>query len=421
MLDIKYIRQNPKKIKEACKKKNIDIDIDKLLELDEKRREIIRAIEDMRAQKNKATKEIQKTTKEKEREKIILKMRELDKNNDRLNKTLKELEEQFQNLMLQVPIPPAADVPEGKSDKDNKPVKYWGEIPKFDFQPKDYITLMKQLDLIDLERGAKVGGFRGYFLKNEAVLLELALLRWSLDFLKEKGFSIFRPTILVKRFAMFGTGMFPFGEKDVYKIGKDLYLAGTTEVPLLAYYADEILEEKNLPIKMVGISPAFRTEVGSYGKDVKGIFRVHEFWQTEQVIICKNDEKESIFWHEQLLKNSEEMMQALKIPYRVVNCCVGDLAPGQVKRYDIEAWVPSQEKYRETHSDSYLFDYQTRRLNIRYRQRDGKLKFAHSLNQTAIAVPRILIPLIENYQQRDGSVKIPEILQKYLPFDQIKR
>lgn len=421
MLDIKFIRQNPEKIKEGAKRKSIKVDIDKLLEVDKKRLKVLKTLENIRAQKNKASKEIVKVKNKKEKEKIIFKMQKLDKEGDKLEKEFKKLEKEFNELMLLVPMPPASDVPVGKTDKDNVVVKQWGKIPEFDFEPKDYITLMKNLDLIDLERGAKIGGFRQYVIKNEAVFLELALLRWSLDFLKEKGFKIFRPSILVKKLSLIGTGMFPFGEKDTFKIDEDLYLAGTTEVPLMAYYANEILDEKDLPFKMAGISCAFRTEVGSYGKDVKGIFRVHEFWQTEQVIICKNDEKESIFWHEELLKNSEEMVKLLGIPYRVVNCCTGDLAPGQVKRYDIECWVPSQQKYRETHSDSYLFDFQTRRLGIRYRQRDGKLKFAHSLNQTAIAVPRILIPLIENYQQRDGSIKIPEVLHSYLPFKEIKR
>jgi len=305
--------------------------------------------------------------------------------------------------------------------RDNLPIKYWGKPPKFDFKPKDYLTLMTSLDLLDLKRGAKIGGFRQYLIKNEAVLLEQALLRRSLDYLIEKDFIPFRPTVMVKESSMLGTGMFPQGREEAYKIDDDLFLAGTTEVPLMTYHANEILDEKELPKKYVGISAGFRREVGSYGKDVKGIFRVHEFWQTEQVVLCKNDEKESRKWHEELLKNSEEIMQALGLPYRVVNCCGGDLAPGQVKRYDIEAWVPSQEKYRETHSDSYLFDFQTRRLNIRYRQKDGKLQFAHSLNNTGIAVPRILIPLVENYQQKDGNILVPEVLQKYLPFNRIRR
>ncbi len=306
MLDIKFIRQNPDKVKEGCKKKQVKVDIDKLLEVDKKRIELLQALEDMRAKKNKASKDIAATKDKQEKEKIILQMRELDRNNDKLDENLKVFQEEFNELMLLVPIPPADDVPEGKSDEDNVEVRAWGKQPKFKFTPKDYITLMEELDLLDLKRGAKIGGFRQYVIKNEAVLLEQALLRWSLDYLAKKGFTLFRPTTMVKEFAMIGTGMFPRGRKDTYKVDDDLYLVGTTEVPLMAYHADETLNEKDLPKKYVGISSAFRKEVGSHGKDVKGIFRIHEFLQTEQVIICKNDEQESIKWHEELIKNSEE-------------------------------------------------------------------------------------------------------------------
>jgi len=419
MLDIKFIRQNIDKVKEGCNKKHVDVDINKLLDVDRKRIELLQALEDMRAKKNKASKEIIRTKSKTEREIIILRMRELDRSNDKLDERLRDVEKQFNKLMLRVPMPPASDVPEGETDKDNVEVRHWGKLPKFSFPVQDHITLMEKLDILDLKRGAKIGGFRQYLIKNKAVLLEQALLRWSLDFLSKKGFTLFRPTTMVKEFAMIGTGMFPTGREDAYKVDDDLYLVGTTEVPLMAYHADETLDEKDLPKKYVGISAAFRKEVGSYGKDVKGIFRIHEFLQTEQVIICKNDEQESIKWHEELIKNSEELMQKLKLPYRVVNCCGGDLSSGQVKRYDIEAWVPSQKKYRETHSDSYLFDFQTRRLNIRYRTKDNKIKFAHSLNDTAIATPRILIPIIENYQQKDGSVSVPSVLQKYTGFKKI--
>lgn len=416
VLDIKFIRQNPDIVKEGCRKKQVKVDIERLLELDEKRRKLLQDIEKLQYQINLISISVEKPTKDK-----IEKGREIKTKLKDLEGTLKKIKEEFNELMLQVPIPPAPDVPSGKSEKDNVPVKFWGKPPKFDFEPKDYITLMENLDLLDLKRGVKIGGFRQYVIKNEAVLLEQALLRWTLDCLIKKGFTPFRPTSMVKEFALMGTGMLPRGGEDTYKIDDDLFLAGTTEVSLMAYYANEILDEKNLPIKMVGISEAFRREVGSYGKDIKGIFRVHEFWQTEQLVLCKNDREESIKWHEELLKNSEEFMQALGLPYRVVNCCGGDLTDGQVKRYDIEALVPSQGKYRETHSDSYLFDFQTRRLNIRYRSKDRKLKFAHSLNQTAIAVPRILIPIIENYQQKDGSIKVPKVLQRYLDFKKISR
>ncbi|MBZ9571997.1 serine--tRNA ligase [Patescibacteria group bacterium] len=422
MLDIKFIRNNPDIVKEGCQKKQVKVDIDRILKLDKERRDLIKKRDELRAQHRDTSSIVARDVTgpgpisikiEKGREE-----REEIKNYD---EKLKEIEKELQDLMLQVPIPPAPDVPEGKTEEDNVPVKFWGKLPKFNFSPKDYITLMESLDLLDLKRGTKIGGFRQYVIKNEAVLLEQVLLRWSLDYLIKKGFIPFRPTVMVKEFAMTGTGMFPRGREDTYVTSDDLFLAGTTEVPLMAYHANEILEEKELPKKYVGISEAFRREVGSYGKDVKGIFRVHEFWQTEQVIICKNDEKKSIKWHEELLKNSEELMQALDLPYRVVNCCAGDLADGQVKRYDIEAWIPSQKRYRETHSDSYLFDFQTRRLNIRYRTKDGKIKFAHSLNDTGIAVPRILAAIIENYQRKDGKINVPKVLQKYLPFKVIKR
>lgn len=416
MLDIKFIREYPEIVKQGCKKRQAKVDIDFILDLDEKRQKILIVLEGLRAQKNKASREIRTAKNEKEKQKIISGMQKLDKKSDRIQKEFKKINQEFKESLLWVPIPPAPDVPDGKTEEDNLPIRHWGKPIKFDFEPRDYISLMESLDLLDLRRGAKIGGFRQYIIKNEAVLLEQALLRWSLDFLRKKGFTLFRPTIMVKKFALIGTGMFPKGEKDAYAINNDLFLAGTTEAGLMAYYADEILNENQLPIKMLGISEAFRKEAGSYGKDMKGILRVHEFWQTEQVIICKNDKRESIKWHENLLNNSEEMMQLLELPYRVVNCCAGDLADGQVKRYDIEVWIPSQGKYRETHSDSYLFDFQARRLNIRYRTKDNKLKFAHSLNNTGIAVPRILIPIIENYQQKDGSIKIPKVLQRYLDF-----
>jgi len=416
MLDIKFIRENPETIKEGCRKKHVKLDIDRLLELDIIKRECLEKIENLRHELNTISNKNKKPTLQE-----IAKGKKVKEEIKGLEAKFKEIEVEFNALIAQVPIPPATDVPEGKSEEENVLVRTWGKPPKFDFEPKDHITLMGNLDLLDLDRGAKIGGFRQYVIKNEAVLIEQSLLRWSLDILTKKGFIAHRPTVMVKEFALFGTGMFPKGKEETYKTDDELFLGGTTEVPLMAQYANEELSEKDLPLKMVGISEAFRREVGSYGRDIKGIMRVHEFWQTEQVVICKNDLAESIKLHEELLKNSEELLQQLELPYRVVNVCGGELSDGQVKRYDIETWVPSQEKYRETHSDSYLLDFQTRRLNIKYREKDGKLKFAHSLNQTAIAVPRILIPLIENNQQKDGSIKIPKVLQKYLGFKTVKK
>ena len=409
MLDIKFIRENKRLVEKGASDKSVPIDLDKLLAVDSQRRRLQAELEKLRSQRKKIAEEKEITKGKKIKEEIRA-----------VENKLEKINAEFYELMLEVPIPPASDVPKGKTDEDNVEVKFWGEKLKFDFIPKDYITIMESLDLLDLKRGAKIGGFRQYVIKNQAVLLEQALLRWSLDYLIKKDFSPFRPTIMVRDFALVGTGMFPRGKDDIYMVDDNLYLAGTTEVPLMAYHADEVFDEKELPKKYVGISEAFRREVGSYGKDIKGIFRIHEFWQTEQVVICKNNEAESIRWHDELLRNSEGLVQALGLPYRIVNCCTGELADGQVKRYDIEIWVPSQGRYRETHSDSYLADFQTRRLNIRYRTKDGETKFAHSLNNTGVAVPRILIPLVENYQQKDGSVVIPEVLREYTGFSEIR-
>lgn len=421
MLDIKFIRENSKIVKEAARKKSVSVDIDRLLEVDKKRREITQALEDMRAQKNRASKEIAKIADGKERSKIILQMKELDQNSDRLNGQFKALDEEFEKIMLQVPNIPDESVPEGKTDKDNKEIRKWGKIPDFNFPVKDHIQIAKDLDLIEFEAGAKVAGFRGYFLKNQAALLSIALWNYALEFLLKKGFIPFIAPSLVRSFNFIGTGWLPQGKNEVYGVGEDLYLVGTSEVSMMGLHSNEILEESELPKKYVALSPCFRSEAGSYGKDTKGIYRLHEFIKLEQIILCKNDHKESVSWHEEITKNSEEIVRGLKLPHRVVVNCAGDLGLGQVKKYDIETWVPSQKKYGETHSSSYFHDFQTRRLGIRYRDKQGKIQFAHSLNNTAIATPRILIQILENYQQKDGSVKVPDVLRKYLNCNKIKK
>ncbi len=414
MLDIKFIEDNPDQVKVGIEKKRTDPSlIDQVLNLNKERKDLLQKVEQIRAKKKRAEKKLIQTEDRTEKDKIIKALREAKSFLSIQETTLTEVSEKLRKLLLQLPLPPADDVPEGSDENDNVVVRSWGRIPNFSFTPQSYLDLMEKLDLVDLSRGVKIGGFRQYVLKNEAVILENAILRWSLDFLKKQGFTLFRPTVLVKESALVGTGMFPKNKEEVYKVDNDLYLAGTTEVPLMSYYAGEVLKEEQLPLKMAGISEAFRKEAGSYGKDTKGIIRVHEFIQTEQVILCKNSEEESRKWHEWLLQNSEKIMQLLKIPYRIVNCCQGELSSGQRKRYDVEAWVPSQNRYRETHSDSYLLDFQTRRLNIRYRDKLGKLHFVHSLNDTGIASPRILIPLIENYQTKEGFIKIPRILWPY--------
>ena len=413
MLDINFIRQNPKLVKEAARKKRVPVDIDHLLEIDEKRRKLVSQVDRLRGKRNILAK--QRPTEE-----TIEKGKKLKAEIKKLEEELRPLEKEFRELMLQVPQIPAKEVPEGKSDKDNKPIKYWGKKPKFDFPIKNHIELAKNLDLIDFERGVKVSGFRGYFLKNEAVLLCFGLWDYALKHLMKKGFVPLQAPSLVKELPLIGTGWFPLGKDDVYATSDDLFLSGTAEIPVTAYHSGEILKEEELPKKYVAFSPCFRTEAGSYGKDTKGIFRLHEFMKVEQVVICKAEEKESIHWHEEITKNAEEIVQALGLHYRVVLNCTGDLGLGQVKKYDIECWVPSQKRYRETHSSSYFFDFQTRRLNIRYRTKKGEIKFAHSLNNTAVATPRILTAVLENYQQKDGSVKVPKILQRYVGKETIR-
>ncbi|MFA5009574.1 MAG: serine--tRNA ligase [Candidatus Paceibacterota bacterium] len=420
MLDIKFIRENPGKVKEAIRKKMIDFDVDNFLEIDRKRREMMQGIEELNKIKNQANKEIQNAKDNEQRQTIISQMQELDRNSDNKEQEFKKIDEEFQKLLLLIPNIPDESVPEGKSDADNVEVKTWGKIPQFKFTPKDHIQLVKDLDLVDFERGAKVVGFRGYFLKNQGLLLCLAIWNYALDLFIKKGFIPMGAPSLVNESALIGTGYLPQAKDEVYGTTDGMYLAGTSEVPLMSYHANEILKEQDLPIKYAGFSPCFRTEVGSYGKDTQGIFRVHEFMKIEQVILCKNDKEESVRLHEEITKNSEEILQALEVPYHIVLNCAGDLGLGQIKKYDIECWVPSQNKYRETHSSSYFFDFQTRRLNIKYRTKDGETKLAYSLNNTGIATPRILMSLLENHQQPDGSVKIPKALHKYLNFKEIK-
>ncbi len=420
MIDIKFIRENPDKIKEAVRKKMVDFDVDYFLQIDQKRKKLIQDIEELNKIKNQASKEIQNAKDAEQRKTIIAQMQELDRNSDNEEGEYKKIDEEFQKLMLLIPNIPDESVPEGKSDADNIETKKWGKIRKFDFTVKDHVQLAKDLDLVDFERGTKVSGFRGYFLKNEGFLLCMAIWNYALEVLMKKGFVPMGAPSLVNEKAMTGTGYLPQAKDEVYATTDGMYLAGTSEVSVMSYHSNEILSEKDLPIKFAGFSPCFRTEIGSYGKDTQGIFRVHEFMKIEQVVLCKNDKQESIKLHEEITKNAEQILQGLELPYHVVTNCTGDLGLGQVKKYDIECWVPSQNKYRETHSSSYFFDFQTRRLNIKYRTKENELKFAYSLNNTGIATPRVLMALLENNQQADGSIKIPKALHKYLGFKVIK-
>jgi seryl-tRNA synthetase len=326
---------------------------------------------------------------------------------------LKGVMQKWQALMLAVPNIPDISVPEGEGEVDNKEVRVWGEKPVFDFVPKSHIELLTKNNLADFERGAAVSGFRGYFLQGDAALLSFALWRFGVDFFLARGFSLMLAPSRVRREALLGTGYIPQGEDDLYKTQDNDYLAGTAEVPVMSYFADATLDEKELPKRILAFSPCFRREAGSYGKDTKGLMRVHEFFKLEQVVLCEASHETSVRLHEDITAHAEALMQALGIPYRVVINCGADLGLGQVKKYDIEAWVPSEGKYRETHSSSYFHDFQTRRLNIRYKGAEGKSRFVHSLNNTALATPRLLISLLENNQRADGSIAIPPVLVPY--------
>jgi len=421
MLDIKFIRNYPDRVKESCKQKHIKVDVDLLLEVDEKRRQTLQALEDMLAQKNQASKIISRTKDEKEKRKLILEMRELDENSDRLTKTLKKIEGEFNNLMLQIPNLPFDDTPAGKDEKDNVVLREWGEKPKFDFQPKDYLSLSENLDLIDVKRAAKISGTRFGILKKEAALLEFSLINFTFETLIKDGFTPVIPPIMLKPEMLEKSGH--LSEKDKperYFIEKDnVYLAGTAEQPIAAMHADEIFDEKELPRRYLGFSTCFRREAGAYGKDTKGIFRVHQFDKIEMFSICHPEKSRQE--HQFLLSCQEKLMQSLKIPHRVVQICTGDLGFPAAAAYDVEAWLPSENRYRETHTTFNDTDFQTRRLNIRYRNsKTKKLEFTHALNGTAFAIGRTLIAIIENYQQKDGSIMVPEILQKYFKFTVIK-
>lgn len=413
MLDIKFIRENKDLVSLSAKKKRIDFDVAKLIAIDDKRKEILAKAEEKRSEQNTASNAIVSASPE-ERALILEKMKVLKVELEKDEEELKEVMKEWHSLMLLVPNIPDISVPDGESDADNKEVKRWGEPTKFDFTPKSHIDILETLGMADLERGTKVAGFRGYFLKGDGVLLTMAIWQYALKFFSGRDFTPMIVPSLVRREPLMGTGFLPQSEEDIYKVQDDLFLAGTGEVATMGYHMDEVLTQAELPKKYLAFSPCFRREIGAHGKDVKGLIRVHEFYKFEQVILCEASHETSVKHHEELTRNTEEFIESLGIPYHTVVNCGGDLGLGQVKKYDIELWVPAEEKYREIGSASYFHDFQTRRLNIRYKDADGKLRYAHSLNNTAIPVPRILVSLVENFQQADGSVRIPEVLVPYM-------
>ena len=414
MLDINFIRQNPEKVKEGCRNKNVDIYIDRFFEFDKQKREMFQEIEQLRHQRNLISEKKGLNEKEIERAKELkVSIKNLSEGAEKINK-------EFDNLISQIPNLTLDDVPKGKDEEDNVVVRKIGDIPKFDFKPKDHLELGENLDIIDVKRAAKVAGPRFGYLKREAVLLEFSLINFAFEFLLKKGFIPVIPPVMIKPEMMWGMGYFIKAPEEGFFIEKDkLYLIGTAEQSLGPMHSNEILDEKELPKRYFGFSTCFRREAGAYGKDTKGIFRVHQFDKIEMFSLCKPED--SIKEHQSFLKIEEELMTALKLPYRVVRICTGDMAFPTASQYDIEAWFPGQNKYRETHSTSNCTDFQARRLNIRYKDsREKKLEFVHTVNGTAFS-QRALIAILENYQRKDGKINVPKVLQKYLGFKTIPR
>lgn len=418
MLDIKFIRENAAAIKDAATKKNLDpMVIDELLDVDTKRRELMTSSEALRAE--------QKKTQDRE---TGAKLKEQFKEQE---EKLKPLEKRFNELMVRVPNIISPDTPVGKSEDENKVVFTWGEPKKFDFEPKTHVELGTALDILDFERGTKVGGFRAYYVKNDGVLLQMGLMMYVIEKMVAKGFAPMIPPTLVKEFALSGTGYFKGTEYDpavdeVYKVAtpekdsggetskEQKFLVGTAEPSLLAYYSDEVLRMDQLPMRLSGFSQCYRTEIGSYSKDVKGMFRVHEFMKVEQVIIAPADIGLSNKLQDEMVALSGELHKELGLPYRQLAICTGDLSAGKYRQFDIETWLPGMNRWAETGSGSNFLDWQARRLNVKYTDANGDKKFVYMLNNTGLPSPRVFIAILENHQTKDGKIAVPEVLQKYV-------
>ena len=416
MLDLAFIREHPDLIKEVARRRKTAVDVDALLAIDSDLRATRRQAEDLRAEQNRLNKEMRAAGKDQAlRERLIARGKELANALKRLEPAERELEARLRELWLLVPNIPDETVPEGESEEDNVEVRRWGMPREFDDEPLDHVALMQGAGMLDLERGVRVAGSRSYILKGDAVLLELGLLQFALERVITHGFTPLSVPAMAKEFAFFGNSQFPRGREQTYALPEDeLFLVGTAEVSITGMHSGEILREQDLPIKYVAWSPSFRREAGTYGKDTRGIFRVHQFEKVEQYVICRADHEESVQWHEELLRNAEELVQALELPYRVVNISVGDLGDAKVKGYDIETWIPSEGRYRETHSDSYFHDFQARRADLRYRDAEGRVHYVHTLNNTALASTRTIIALVENHQQADGTIYVPPALRPYV-------
>jgi len=425
MIDLNDLRARPELYQMAADRKRVKINVHEFLILDARWRELLQKTEEMRAKKNSVSKRIP-VMKAEEKETALADMKELSVHLEELEEELMRAEEAWNELQLMLPNLPLDRVPSGESDAENVEVKKWGDIPSFNFHALDHVALGEALDIIDLPRGAKVAGSRSYFLKGDGARLHQAVLRYTMDTLVEKGWTLFAPPLMAEYNCFMGTGFFPgVDQSNIYAVGGQteingaiegdgLHLVGTSEVTVCSYHKGELLQEAELPKKYAGYSACFRREAGTYGRDTKGLYRVHQFEKVEQVVLCKADTEASLKLFEEIRTNAEDILQALKLPYRVVDVCTGDMGKGKLYMQDIETWMPSRKAYGETHSCSYLGDFQSRRLNIKYETENGEKKYVHTLNNTCIASPRILIPIIEIYQNEDGSITIPKVLRPYM-------
>jgi seryl-tRNA synthetase len=414
MLDIAFIRQNPDVVRSAIKNKRLDTDVDQLLTVDRERRELIVELDQKRSRKNQLAQLIAKAGKD-ERAALVDEAKGVRTAIEALEPRLAEVSRRFDDLMLRIPSIPRPEVPIGAGEEDNVEVRRVGEPRAFGFTPKDHTALMTDLGLVAWDGPRKFAGGRSYALTGLGALLELAVTRLAIDVLVERGLQPVLPPVLVRESALTGTGFFPLGREEAYALpADDLFLVGTSEVPLVSLHADEIFDAAALPVRYAGLSQCFRREAGAHGKDTRGLYRVHQFTKVEQVVFCLPDEEVAEKEHYALLGNAEAILAKLDIPYRVALACTGEIGLGQTRKHEVESWMPGRNAYAETHSCSTLGDFQARRSNIRVRKADGSLSYVYTLNNTAIASPRILIPLLENHQQEDGSVALPQALVPYM-------
>ncbi len=423
MVDLKELRENPAKFRDGAAKKNMPVDIEAVLTADGARVAAVQAYEVAKARQNEASKSIGQMKDPEAKKAAIAQVAALKAEVQALEETLKAAEAALEPLLLKIPQPPDDDVPVGRDAADNVVIETVGEPTKFAFKPLSHIDLLTRHKAVDFDAGVRIAGSRSYFLRGIGALLHNAVLQLAVDLMtRNHGFTLMNVPVMVRESALIGTGFFPAGREQTYSVTADeVYLTGTAEVGLTAYHMNEVMAEGDLPLKYTAISTCFRREAGTYGKDTAGLYRVHQFDKCEQVVICRNDMAESRRWHAAMMGYSKELLAALEVPYRVIQCCTGDIGVKNAAMFDIESWMPSRfdgknpaSGYGETHSASRLYEFQARRLNLRYKDANGKIHFCHTLNNTVVASPRVLIPLVENHQQADGSIVIPKALRPYL-------